>query len=195
MASPHEFLITGNKRQDQGMYTVQVGSGVPGPAASFLLELMTSPRYPLTLPQNEEPEPPFLHELKLRNYDMSTLRFSIFQKGHGKPRKPRVLSQRPGVLAARWGWLPYDHSGDITASFGAPALRADLNLTLSLLSRPPSFSRNAGQELLSQISKNFFMGGVERLESLGWDLRTLDFSIRHLGWLYRPDFAGRAEHL
>lgn len=194
MVSPHEFLITGNKRQGQGSYTIQVGSEVPGPAASFLVELFTSPRYAFTQGSDQAPDLPYLQELQLRNFDMSTLRLSIFQNGHGAPRKPRVLAQRPGVLAARWGWLPYDKAGDVTASFGAPVCRADLSLTLSLLSRPPLFLPKTGQELMSQVPRYFFNGGIERMKALNWDLRTLDFSIRHLGWLYRPDFAGQKEN-
>jgi len=112
-------------------------------------------------------------------------------RGHGTPRRPRVLQLRAGTLHARWGWDALDHYPDVCSCWSAPARKADSNLFMALLSGPVSFVQPLGQgsglppELRSGPSP------LKRLVELGWDLRTLTFSVKHLGWLYRPDYAGR----
>ncbi len=60
---------------------------------------------------------------------------------------------------------------------------------MSLMSARAEFTPFAAQ-LAVQSGK--FGGALTQLKEYGWDVRTLKFSIRHLGLLYRPEYADRA---
>jgi hypothetical protein len=189
MLSLHEFRVTGFIRRGRLGWTLGAGAEVPPAAKAFACDLLEQRRYS-GFPRGEEEElgqEPFLAELRARGYDLSTLRFSMFLKGHGTPQRPRVLRLRAGTLHARWGWVGYDHSPDLCSCWSTPARKADSNLFMSLMSSFVNFSRLAA---LRAVRDHEFKSAMSRLEELGWDLRTLKFSVRHNGLLYRPEFAG-----
>jgi hypothetical protein len=189
MLSLHEFRVTGFNRRGRLGWTLAAGLEVPPAAKAFAQSLLEQRRYSGFPGRSEEDgQEPFLQALKARGYDLSTLGFSMFLKGRGKPQKPRVLRMRPGTLHARWGWVEYDRSPDICSCWSTPARKADSNLFLALLSSRAHFSRPAGLEAVRQGK---FQPAMGQLEELGWDLRTLKFSVKHSGLLYRPDFAGK----
>lgn len=159
----------------------------------FLEQLLTANRYPLfSIRAEDRVQQAFLADLQLRGYDMSTLRFSMFLKGHGTPQKPRVLRLRPGTLHARWGWDRHDHSPDLCSCWAAPASRRDSALFMSLMSSRAEFTPFAAR---MAAHAGPYGSALQQLKELGWDVRTLKFSVRHLGWLYRPEFAGEETHL
>lgn len=172
-ASPGEYRMTGTRR-GPAPWREQVGEFVPPAAAQLLREALTLPAYSILHAVgygDDRPAPrPFLEELAARGYDLATLRFSLFQKGYGTPRRPRVVRCIPGALVLRWGWLSYDHSPDVTGTFAAPASRADLNLAFSLLSHPTTPTR---QPVASYTGPS----QLKKIEQAGWDMRTLDFRI------------------
>lgn len=157
----------------------------------FLAQLLACERYPVVaLRDDEVAAPAFLEELFLRGYDLATLRLSVFMKGHGDPKKARLMSQSRGVLACKWARVPHD-GPDLCTAWGTPATRRDANMLMSLFSRPAHFSILSAKVA---CRRGDWKSAREVLTQLGWDERTLKLSVRHLGWLYRPDFAGQAEH-
>lgn len=175
-AAPFEFRLAGAARGEP--WQVSVGELVPSAAAQALRALLCEPRYSLLHAQDptRPPEPSLVQELQARGFHRPSVRLSVFIKGHGKPRRPRVLPVVPGSLLLRWGWLGYDHSPDLTASWAAPVERADMNLLLGLFSGIGA----AAPERRTVAEHLRLAAPLPLLRSHGWDLRTLDFRARKL---------------
>lgn len=173
---PHEFRIKGTSNPAQP-WIVRVGDQVPPQAAQRLRELLCLPRF--TILHAVEPQKPadmaVLDDLQLRGYDMRSLRCSIFLKGHGKPRRPRVPPVIPGALILRWGWVDYDHYPDIVGSNSPPAFKRDWNLLASALAG--GVSGSAPMRPASTTEAARIPDVRSQLDALGWDFRTLDFRI------------------
>jgi len=174
-AAAGEFRLSGTRR-GAVPWQVRVGDNVPPAAAQFLTDLFTRPAYGIldSIPYGDRREPPvaLVDELAARGYDLATLRISLFQKGFGTPRRPRVYPVIAGSLVLRWGWVDYDHSPEVGGTWAAPATNRDLNLLFSMLSSPTTPEREVGQVYVRLPSN------LRRVEELGWDLRTLDFRVR-----------------
>lgn len=115
------------------------------------------------------PEPAVLDDLAARGYSPASIRLSVFLKGHGTPRKPRVPPVLPGRLLLRWGWVDYDHTPEVTGTWSRPAHKGDLNLLFATL------SSHTSPVLLEAHDYPQMPSPLDRLARLGWDLRTLDF--------------------
>lgn len=173
---PFEVRIAAEKGSGSG-WRLSAGEHVPAKATEVVRILFLLPRYCILHASDyrgmasgdEGPNPALLDELVTRGYSRDSVKLSLFMKGHGTPRKPRVLLQRPGRLLVRWGWLPYDRSPDISGTWQYPAQRADLSLVFSMLSQTWRAQRG--------IAADYVRGANGRwlLEDAGLDLRTLDF--------------------
>lgn len=174
-AAPGEYRIAG-KTRGRSPYAVSVGEGVPDEAAQALETLFLRPRYSIlhSMEPARVPEPGLVDELLERGYAPGSLRLSIFLKGFGVPRKPRIAPTLKGCLLLRWGWLSYDHSPDVTGTWSSPAHKGDLNLLFAALSSHTSPVPLPANEYVLMPSP------LVRLGKLGWDFRTLDFRVRKL---------------
>lgn len=178
----HQILIRGTRRRGKPPLVCEVGAEVPHEAADLVQRMFLLP-YRSAWALEPASKPGLGEELFQRGYDLPTFRLSLHLLGHGVPRKPRLLRIRPGVLMMRWGWLEHDRVGDVSSAWALPCRRADSSLLMSRLSQPV---------VTKEGSRPMHTSGIQQLQAAGWDLRTLSLEVRHLGWLYRPEFAGHS---
>lgn len=181
-ALPGQFLAAGHSNKAKGAHVrFAAGEGVGPAAAKRLQAYLDEPAFTIlsAMPRNAEaPWPPFIEELRTRNYDIASFRFSVFLRGTGPviPRRPGVPQQRPGVLAARWGREVHDTTPDIISFWAHPCRSGDSRCFQALLS-----SSTACHDEFARMSMHHFTTHptmLDRMRDLGFDKRTLRLSVR-----------------
>lgn len=155
-----------------------ISPGVPSAVAQWLQAQFEQPQRTLLsrFPglKEDEPSNSFLDELRDRGYDLSTFNFEISLKsaGHWKPKRLVSPSPQAGRLYARWGRMPWDSTGDIATAWGRPARSCDSHLFHAWLSM---YLVDAVEGLLPTHRSTQLL---EEFKRLGFDVRTLKFSVR-----------------
>lgn len=182
---PGQFKLRGCKDPSHSNgWRIEVahGEAVLPACAQFLKEQVIQPRWTLLQATGFEPQGlSLVEELFKRDYDLSTLRLSVFtlESKQRQPKRLSVPSQRSGYLKARWGRLAGDNCPDFVSTWELPASRRDSSMLQHFFStaaltphtRPernsPRFFKLIGLTLLDQLTQH------------GFDIKTLQFSVRH----------------
>jgi hypothetical protein len=189
---PGELHIRGVVNKE-GVPSLQmfVGEGVPENHAKELFGYLNETRYSiLDMPWyrgEHQPRQPFFQELAERDYDISTFRFSLFLRSAERKQLKRVQLIRcvPGLLHSRWARVEHD-GPDICSAWGRPCRRADSALWQSLLSAGTC----SHDRMLLMRQHEFPQDGLlGRLKKLGFDERTLRFSVNSKLPLHPDDMA------
>jgi hypothetical protein len=174
-----EFRGRGRRRRNGEVVVEFSYSGIGDKVGSWLTAQFERPQQTLLdrFPGlgGNEPRISLIEQLKVRGYDLSTFKFSIFLKNAPeleikKLRVPRIVSRR---LCLMWGASPGDRTPDLVSTWGLPAKRRDSNMLNCWLAVYQTC--DAYGPLLQYRPTQL----KEELEKQGFDIRTFRFEIRH----------------
>lgn len=187
-ALPGEFKAQGHRSRRHGVSVrFAAGEGIEPALAQRLQAFFDHPWYTILnkMGSEQEPFPAFLEELRTRQYDLATLRFSVFLKSAGRKvaRNPSRIPQVPGLLHARWAGVEYDVP-DVCSCWHRPCHRGDSRLFQCLLSTSSFTKEELAAASLRDISQPH--GLLDVLRQHGFDERTLRFRV-HSALPLHPD--------
>jgi hypothetical protein len=173
-----QLVVSGlrNRRTKEVELRFQRGEGVPEEHL-LLFERHLAERRPTVLNVTRlEPELSLslVEELQHRGYDLSTFRLSLILK-RAKPALPKAvrrISQREGMLLARWARVEHDVP-DLCSSWAQPARRCDSNLLQGFFSM--FVYMQAGPQKASRGYASFLDTFTREL---GYDIRTIRFECK-----------------
>lgn len=171
-----ELLAYGHRNRQTGKPEVifEGGEGVDQADINWLTVALSEPQYTiLCLRGKEPPNRPFLEELDVRDFDVTTFRFSVSLKSANVPQPKRLqrIRIRSRTLQVRWARDP-DHDADLCCSWDLPCTRRDKNLAFGLFT---TIRYTAAQAALGEYQRDTLL---TELEVKGFDIRTLRLEVK-----------------
>lgn len=176
---PGQVLGKGVRNRKTGEISVafEAGEGVTAEQLAFVRERLAAPRKDIRhmFTPGLAAELSIVDELRERQYDLSTFKFSLFLKGPMFENKKRLVSprQRPGVLSLRWARLPDDSTPDLICTWHRPCTRRDSNMLLGFCST----THYSDLELARRIT--YHRTFTEEVSIHGFDPRSLKLEVKH----------------